>query len=229
LTATVATGAIVKEKSCQNLAISLSRNGTATPLPVDLTLGLSVLTGSGTFYNDSVCTAPITQTALPAGFTSRTVYFKPLRSVSTPVSTIPLITPNLNSTASGGFGFSVAGAPYIATMPVTGYTSSGVSCTGLTVSLVDQNGDSTSSTSSVPITFSATGDLRIFSDSTCTTPLSSSQFAAGTSTITLYHRTVNACSGGSLSFTTDLDGTLASAPVVGFTTSQGLGESCGCD
>ena len=214
---------------CSALSLSVLRNGAASSLGSDLTVGLSLLGGNGSYYNDSACLVPISQTSIVAGQSTRSVYFKSGTTTSRPTSNVLKLSSSLAGVSNGGFGIEGSGSPY--SLSVYSEVSSDTDyCVSLDVYLVDQHLNLTKSTTATPVQVSTTGNVIAYTDSACTTPATTVAIPAGSTSVRIYHKITAACGAGNINLSApSLPGEMSSPEVVGFTRSAYAYESCGCD
>ncbi|MGZ3691130.1 MAG: DUF2341 domain-containing protein, partial [Pseudobdellovibrio sp.] len=144
------------------------------------TVNLAINSGTGTFYSDIACSVSITSAVIAAGRSMQTVYFK---SVTAPQ------TPTLVATSSGyGSGtktITVANTPtqLLLSTPTQSLTND---CRLATVTRIDNNGLGVASLSTTNINLSQSGSMQFYSDSACTSAITTTSIASGTSNQSFY-------------------------------------------
>lgn len=152
------------------------------------TATLTSSSAGGGFYRDAGCTAAVSSAQMTVGASTVAFYYKDSR----------VGTAMLAATDASGLGLSPAAAT--ATIGASSATqlvfapsnlsqATGV-CGALSINLEDQNGNPTAAASTISIDLSATSTKSgaFYSDSTCLTRVTSTQIAAGGSTVGIYYK-----------------------------------------
>lgn len=210
--------------SCQKVTLKIYNNGVASGLGYNLPIDLAITNGFGNFYLDSGCIQSVSQVTLLSGQTFIDVYLKTNNTSGDPKYSY--ISPSTNdpSTASIGLVIQTTGLPYDLgdTSEVDG--DSGV-CYLYTLQLVDSMGNYTKgTTTSTTVDFSIADSaaVKIYSDSNCTSEITSINIPAGNYSGIFYGKILAGCGGSTVT-----------ATVPSLTTSTpktfGFYENCGCD
>ena len=159
---------------------TLDSSGNLSPTLADTTVNLSGA-GAGTFYSDASCSTSMTSVAIASGSSSNVFYFK-----DGSVENISLATSSPGMTGASAALTVFASAP--TQLAITGAASilAGNCSDAFTVSTLDSSGNPMPVAASTTITLGTTASSVLFSDSSCTVPISSITIAAESSTATFY-------------------------------------------
>lgn len=155
-----------------------------------LTSGLAVsltTSGSGSFYSDSSCTSTITSLVIAAGSSASNLYFK---TTSSNTQTLTA-TPSLGLTA-GTLAVTATANP-VTQLALTAVSSFQVGqCVSVQVQSKDAGSVVTNVGSAVTVNLSTSGSGLFYSDSGCTSAVTSVNIASGSSSQTLYFKSTAA-------------------------------------
>ncbi len=210
--------------SCQKLSLKIYNNGVAVGLSYNLLIDLSITSGFGEFYVDSGCSQSVTQVNLISGQTYTDVYFKSNNLSSDPKYSYISLSTNDLSTGTIGLLIQTNGLPYDLGDTYDVDQSSGV-CFPYTLQIVDSFGNFTknaSSATSINFSISDSSAAKLYSDSNCTSEISSMSVPAGYYSGIVYGKILASCGGATITATpTSL--TTGAPKVFSFY------ENCGCD
>jgi hypothetical protein len=174
----------VSAGACNEISLQLlDPTGTATAITKDVTVNLSG-EKSGAYYSDSACTSQISAVTYAAGSTSVKVYYLNATSESVTLSAADGANQIKQTT------YTVTVATSTASMPRLTFSgnsnSTATTCEPFILKLLNSAGVATSASATMSIDLVATGTGKFYSNSTCTTQITSTEIAKGALSTTLY-------------------------------------------
>jgi alpha-tubulin suppressor-like RCC1 family protein len=173
--------------SCSAYTVKTTNGpGVATNVPSNVVISL-LGNGAGAFYSDAACSAPITTTTISAGTNSSNIYFK---TNITEATNFVAIATGFTQGALAVTSVSTVASNLHLSGPVQ--ASIGVCSSAFTVNPKDSNQNIVTLGSSVIANLTSSSSVQFFSDTNCTTPISSLTISAGQNLASFYIKSATA-------------------------------------
>ena len=162
------------------IARSLDAVGTPAAVGSDETISMVVNNGSGSFYSDDNCSSVVTSTTIANGTYESILYFS---SLAAPQSLTFIAT---SPSYSNGFANVSVGSTPSSLLVESAPQIVNNTCEEISISRIDANGNKVPASNNISLNLSQNGNLKFYSNSLCTSEISTSSIESNEAGIELW-------------------------------------------